>query len=89
MKAIVNVISNVSGLSQKESKKVFDAIITYIQSEVSVGNIVKITGFGKFFSSIRSARGGVNPKTMERVIHPEVKVVRFIAGDTFRKNVRG
>jgi len=89
MNAIINVISNVSGLSQKESKKILDAIFGYIQSEVSAGNIVKIVWFGKWFSSVRKSRNGINPKTMAKVVHKETKTVRFIAGTTFKKNVRG
>ena len=52
------------------------------------GEPVLLTGFGKFEVRTRSARKGINPKTMEEIMLPETKVPAFKAGKTFKTAVK-
>jgi len=89
MKNILLSIASKTGLSLKKVNEVSDAIFDAIIAEVAKGKNIRKTGFGQFFSSIRKSRNGVNPQTFEKLVHPEIKIVRFVAGDTFKKRVRG
>jgi DNA-binding protein HU-beta len=51
------------------------------------GTAVNLSGFGKFEISHRQPREGVNPRTMERIVIPELNVVKFRGGESFKKQI--
>lgn len=62
-------------------------LTTVIRNQLKSGQAVSLFGFGKFFSSMRAARVGVNPKTSERIKIPAAKVVRFKPSKTWRRTL--
>lgn len=50
---------------------------------------MNFTGFGKFSSSERAARQGVNPQTGEPIEIAASRVPRFSAGSGLKKSVKG
>ena len=52
------------------------------------GGDVSFTGFGKFSTSNRAARQGVNPRTGERVQIAAARVPKFSAGSALKQAVK-
>jgi DNA-binding protein HU-beta len=50
---------------------------------------VTFTGFGKFSTSARAARMGVNPRTGAKVMIPATTVPKFSAGSSLKTAVKG
>ena len=46
------------------------------------------TGLGIFSRSYRASREGVNPRTGKRMTLPPLKVVKFLASETFKKAIK-
>jgi len=84
---LVREVAEKSGLEVGQAKKALDAAIDAIKSEVSAGNEVRLTGFGKFSSSRREARQGRNPQTGETMQIAAKTVPKFSAGVEFKKAV--
>ena len=73
-------------LTRKEIDEVVKTVFDVLQGEVVAGNVVNITGFGKFTPRTRVARTTRNPqKPGETVNVPERKGVSFKAGKTFKE----
>ena len=54
-----------------------------------VGDTVTFTGFGKFSTSNRAAREGVNPRNPGQKVHiPAATVPKFSAGSTLKTAVK-
>ena len=59
-----------------------------IEEQMGEGNEVRLTGFGKFSVSERSARMGRNPRTGETMQIAAKSVPKFSAGAELRKAVQ-
>jgi len=64
-----------------------DAVLAEIQSAVTKGDKVAITGFGVFEKRVRGARTARNPRTGEAVKVKKTSVPAFRAGAGFREMV--
>ncbi len=53
------------------------------------GDAVSFTGFGKFSTSERKARTGVNPRTGEKVNIAASRVPKFSAGSALKQAIKG
>ena len=53
------------------------------------GDSITFTGFGKFSTSARAARMGVNPRTGEKVHIAATTVPKFTAGSALKAAVKG
>jgi DNA-binding protein HU-beta len=69
---------------KKTSTAAVDAVVTEIQSAVSAGDNVNITGFGVFEKRDRAARTARNPQTGERMQVKKTTVPAFRPGSTFK-----
>ena len=58
----VNAVSDRSGLSRSEAGKAVDAVLETITDTLKKRDSINFTGFGKFATSERKARMGVNPR---------------------------
>ena len=65
-----------------------DAFIDTITETLKGGGEVSFTGFGKFSTSNRAARQGVNPRTGERVQIAAARVPKFSAGSALKQAVK-
>ena len=74
---IVKTVSKKTGFSQKDVSEVSDCIFNTLADGLVDGNDINIANFGKFVLQTRSAREGINPKTLSKIQIPESRVVKF------------
>ena len=84
----VNEVARRSQLSARDAGKAVDAFIDTITETLKGGGDVSFTGFGKFSTSQRAARQGVNPRTGERVQIAAARVPKFSAGSGLKSAVK-
>ena len=72
---------------KKQATSALDAVLAEIQSVVTKGDKVAITGFGVFEKRVRGARTARNPRTGEAVKVKKTSVPAFRAGASFREMV--
>jgi DNA-binding protein HU-beta len=85
----IAAVANEAGLSNKDASKAVDAFLNTITNALKKGDSVTFTGFGKFSTTRRAARTGVNPRSGERVNIPAATVPKFSAGSQLKSAVRG
>ena len=85
----VGKVATKSGLSQRDATKAVDAFLDSITEALKGGDSVSFTGFGKFSTSRRAAREGVNPRNPGQKVHiPEATVPKFSAGSSLKSAVK-
>jgi DNA-binding protein HU-beta len=85
----VDQVAQKSGLSRRDAAKAVDAFIDSVTDTLKSGDSVSFTGFGKFSTSQRAARMGVNPRRPGEKVHiPAARVPKFSAGSTLKTAVR-
>ncbi len=85
----VGRVAQKSGLSQRDAAKAVDAFLDSLQETMRSGDSVSFTGFGKFTTSERKARTGVNPRTGEKVNIAASRVPKFSAGSALKSAIKG
>ena len=86
----VDAVAQKSGLSRREAGQAVDAVLEAITDALKRRDPVSFTGFGKFSTSDRKARMGVNPRNPGQKVHiPAATVPKFTAGSTLKQAVRG
>ena len=86
----VGKVATKSGLSQRDAAKAVDAFLDSITEALRLRDTVSFTGFGKFTTSNRAAREGVNPRNPGQKVHiPAATVPKFSAGSTLKTAVKG
>ena len=82
-------IANETGLRQMQVKQIVQLTLNgMIDCLVAEGNL-ELRDFGVFTVKTRKPRPARNPKTGQKVMVPERKVVRFKAGKVMEKRVSG
>ncbi|MDR2389299.1 MAG: HU family DNA-binding protein [Tannerellaceae bacterium] len=76
----IAAVAEKAGFKREDTKKVVNAFIETIFSELESGGKVAILGFGVFSVTEKAARNGINPRTKEPISIPARKVVKFRAG---------
>ena len=85
----VGKVATKSGLSQRDATKAVDAFLDSITEALKSGDSVSFTGFGKFSTSRRAAREGVNPRNPGQKVHiPAATVPKFSAGSGLKSAVK-
>jgi DNA-binding protein HU-beta len=82
---LVDSISAEVGITKAHTKSVIDSFLGEIQSAVSQGDSVALTGFGTFELRRRKERSGVKPGTTERIKIPASDYPAFKAGKAFKE----
>jgi DNA-binding protein HU-beta len=85
----VDAVADKAGLSKRDAATAVDAVLDTITSTLKNGDAVTFTGFGKFSTSARAARMGVNPRTGQRVQIAATTVPKFSAGSALKAAVKG
>ncbi len=85
----VDQVASKSGLSKRDASKAVDAFLESLQDAMRSGEAVSFTGFGKFSTSERKARTGVNPRTGEKVNIAASRVPKFSAGSALKQAIKG
>jgi len=83
----VDAVAEKAGLTKRDAGEAVDAVLDVITSSLSRGDTITFTGFGKFTTSKRAARQGVNPRTGEKVQIAAATVPKFSAGSQLKKAV--
>lgn len=86
-----NLIDKVTNLTRKPRKEVEVVIDTFLEEVIdtlSRDEKVNLTGFGSFEVRARKGRKGVDPRTLETIQIPTVKVAKFRAGKTLKESVK-
>ena len=85
----VDAVADRAGMSKRDAATAVDAVLDTITATLRSGDSVTFTGFGKFSTSARAARTGVNPRTGERVQIAATTVPKFSAGSALKSAVKG
>ena len=86
----VDRVADKAGLNRREAGKAVDAFLDTITETLKAGGDVSFTGFGKFSTSRRAERQGVNPRNPgEKVTIPAATVPKFSAGSQLKQAVKG
>ncbi|MDR2496577.1 MAG: HU family DNA-binding protein [Tannerellaceae bacterium] len=83
-----NAVAEKAQVNKADTKRVVDAFIEVVSSEMKDGGKIVIPGFGVFSVSEKSERKGVNPQTKQEIVIPAHKVVKFKPGSDLTKIVR-
>ena len=84
----VDAVATKTGLSRRDAGTAVDAVIDVITDTLRGGDAVTFTGFGKFHTTRRAAREGVNPRNPSQKVHiPAATVPKFSAGSQLKKAV--
>lgn len=85
----VDAVAERAGMSKRDAGAAVDAVLDTITDTLRRRDSVTFTGFGKFSTSDRAARTGVNPRTGERVQIAATTVPKFSAGSSLKSAVKG
>ena len=86
----VSEVARRSGLTSKDAGKAVDAFLEAVTDTLKGGGDVTFTGFGKFSTSHRAARMGVNPRNPSEKVHIAAATVpKFSAGSQLTAAVKG
>jgi DNA-binding protein HU-beta len=84
----VDAVADRAGMSKRDAGDAVEAVLDTITDALSKGDSITFTGFGKFSTSARAARQGVNPRTGERVHIAATTVPKFSAGSALKSAVK-
>ena len=86
----VDAVAQRSGLGKREAAQAVDSVLETITDALKRRDSINFTGFGKFATSERKARMGVNPRNPGQKVHiPAATVPKFTAGSSLKQSVRG
>jgi DNA-binding protein HU-beta len=86
----VDSVASKANLSRRDAAAAVDAFLDSVTEALKSGDSVTFTGFGKFSTSQRAAREGVNPRNPgEKVQIPAATVPKFSAGSQLKSAVKG
>lgn len=86
-KEIVDLIYADMGISKNECLKLVDCFFDIIKDELSRGEDVKISGFGRWSVRKKKARNGRNPQTGGAITIGARKVITFRCSPLMRKGL--
>ena len=87
-KDIIMKVSNETGLTQLDVKKVVQKTLDVIVESLEAGKTIELRNFGIFKVKTRRGRLGRNPRTGDEVPVPEKRVVSFKAGLVLKEKVK-
>lgn len=85
----VDAVASRTDMSRREAGDAVDAVLACITDALKKGDSITFTGFGKFSTSHRAARMGVNPRTGAKVEIGATTVPKFSAGSQLKAAVKG
>ncbi|HXG75698.1 MAG TPA: HU family DNA-binding protein [Gaiellaceae bacterium] len=85
----VDAVAAKAGMSKRDAGAAVEAVLDTITDTLRRGDSITFTGFGKFSTSARAARMGVNPRTGARVQIAASTVPKFTAGSALKAAVKG
>ncbi len=86
-KEIVDTIAKTHQVRSSTTKKIVQAFLDEIITELSKGNHLEFRDFGVFDVKNRSERDALNPKTLEKIHVPAKRTVKFKMGRIMRQKL--
>ena len=84
----IDAVAAKTGSSKRDAGEAVDAFLSTVEDALKAGDTVTFTGFGKFHTTHRAARMGVNPRNpSEKVQIRAATVPKFSAGSVLKKAV--
>ena len=84
---LIAQMAQLSGCTQAESSRNLNALVDIITNQLVEGKELQIADLGKFSTHIRHERNGVNPKTGDAIVIPEMRQPKFKAAKSLRTEV--
>jgi DNA-binding protein HU-beta len=85
----VDAVASKANLSRRDAGAAVDAVLETVTDTLKSGDAITFTGFGKFSTSQRAAREGVNPRNPSQKVHiPAARVPKFSAGSQLKAAVK-
>lgn len=82
---LIDALASMSGVTKVDAETVLSSFMEITTKELKKGGEVVLTGFGKFVSSTRAARSGINPSTGDKIQIPASKTAKFKVGSALKK----
>jgi len=79
------VYRRIGGFSRRQAHELVDAVFALLSDSLTEGEHVRVSGFGLFELRDKSARPGLNPRTLARITLPPRRVVRFRPSPVLKK----
>jgi integration host factor subunit beta len=79
-KELIDRLADQEGCKRVVVKRIVQGFLDSIVSELGNGNRLEFRDFGVFESKIRAPRQAQNPKTMDKVMVPSRRTVKFKVG---------
>ncbi|MSP17766.1 MAG: integration host factor subunit alpha [Myxococcales bacterium] len=86
---VVDSVFEQVGCSKVEAGDMVDAVFEAINATLAGGEIVKVSGFGKFTVRDKKPRPGRNPLTGDAITIAARRVVTFKTSATMRERING
>lgn len=84
----IEAVAAKTGSSKRDAGEAVEAFLSTVEDALKAGDSVTFTGFGKFHTTHRAARMGVNPRNpSEKVQIKAATVPKFSAGSVLKKAV--
>ncbi len=84
----IDAISEKTSISKKDCAELLDACYDVLVETLKKGDVLVISGVGKFEVREREAREGRDPRTGATIKIPATKVPSFKAGKTFKSDIQ-
>ena len=85
----VDAVASRANLSRRDAGAAVEAVLDTVTDTLKGGDSITFTGFGKFSTSQRAAREGVNPRNPSQKVHiPAARVPKFSAGSQLKSAVK-
>jgi integration host factor subunit beta len=86
-KELAERIADKTGEKRAAVRKVLQEFLDEIVTELAQGNRIEFREFGVFEIKTRAARTAQNPRTLQRVLVPERRSVKFKPGSAMRDQI--
>ena len=84
---LVDAISDKAGITKIQAGQAIDAFTQTVTATLASGEEVSLIGFGKFCTTIRAERQGINPSTRAPITIAEARVAKFKVGQKLKDAV--
>ena len=87
-KELAELLVNKLGCTKKDATETLTELFDEITKTVKKGDVVDVSGFGKFVLKESKAKTGVNPATGEKIDIPAKKAPKFRPAKAFKEAVK-
>ena len=86
---LIKAIASETGFSQKKTSEIYSVLINILTAKLASGDIISISGFGKFYVRNQTKRKIRHPQTGEVIKIGPKRTVKFKSFKFFRKEING